>query len=67
VLHRIRDVRFATIQAGPRERTVEEAARRPDEGMPRTILLIAGCSPTNMIVAVRLPSPNTVCVPTFQR
>src|SRR5438270_6017252 len=39
----------------------------PTKGRPCLSSWSPGCSPTNMTSASREPSPNTVCVPVFQR
>src|SRR5205085_6079430 len=39
----------------------------PTNGWPARSSWSPGCSPTMTSTGVRLPSPNTVCVPTFHR
>src|SRR5947199_8276371 len=39
----------------------------PTNGCPAKSSLSPGCSPTNMILAVDEPSPNTVCVAFFHK
>src|SRR5207253_5718252 len=39
----------------------------PTNGRPCRSSELPGCSPTNITVDVGFPSPNTVCVPVFQR
>src|SRR6266540_3822567 len=39
----------------------------PTKGRPARSSRSPGCSPTNITSAVLRPSPNTVCVPDFQR
>src|SRR6266850_4532592 len=39
----------------------------PTKGLPARSSSLPGCSPTNITLDRRLPSPKTVCVPFFQR
>src|SRR5687767_7783520 len=39
----------------------------PTKGLPVRSSSLPGCSPINMTLARREPSPKTVCVPFFQR
>src|SRR5689334_15539374 len=39
----------------------------PTKGLPVRSSSLPGCSPINMTLTRRAPSPKTVCVPVFQR
>src|SRR4051812_12645775 len=66
---------FTTLVTYTSERSIPTSIRTssrslpagPTNGWPALSSLSPGCSPTNITRALAGPSPNTVCVPSFQR
>lgn len=61
MLHRIRQVDPSTVDAGLRQRGIEELSGRPDEWVTEPVLLVSRLLTNQHDVGPPEPSPNTVC------
>jgi len=62
VLHGVGEIDLAALEAGPRERAIEQLPRRPDERPALAILLVARLLADSTRRACAGPSPSTACV-----